>query len=294
MTSFGVMFRRDFAPELLAQFARDTEQGGFDELWVVEDLGYHGGFSQVAVALAATSGITVGLGIAPAVARNAAFLAMEAATTARMFPGRFHLGLGHGVETWMEQVGATPTSWLGSIEEVTVATKLLMSGQSVSMHGRHVRLDDVVLIHPVPSPRPLVSFGVRQPKSIALAGRVADGVILAECSGPRYVAETRQAIGPDARLTVFINATSDVDAARAEVDKRLAEPRFTTQLAAYAAGDADLYQELIISGDRSSWRTQADRWVAAGADAIVWVPLTTDPPEILAGFVEALAAPPPA
>lgn len=289
MTSLGVMFRRDFAPELLADFARNAERGGFDELWVVEDLGFHGGFSQVAVALCATSRLTVGLGIAPAVARNAAYLAMETATIARIFPERFHLGLGHGVETWIAQVGATPTSWLRSIEEVTVATKLLMAGQAVSMHGQHVRLDDVTLVHPVPDPLPLVSFGVRQPKSIALAGQVADGVILAECSGPRYVRETRQAIGPDARLTVFINATADIDAARAEIDTRLAQPRFTTQLGAYADSDADLYQELIISGDPASWLEQTNRWIAAGADAIVWVPLTTDPAGVLATFVDALA-----
>jgi 5,10-methylenetetrahydromethanopterin reductase len=289
-TSFGVMFRRDFAPELLAGFAKRVEEAGFDELWVVEDLGYHGGFAQAVAALAVTERITVGIGIAPAVARNAAFLAMEVATTARMFPGRFHMGLGHGVDTWMEQVGATPRSWLASLGEVTQATKRIVAGDKVSFDGRYVHLDEVVLVHPVTAVQPLISFGVRQPKSIALAADVADGVILAECSGPAYVAQTRAVIGVTARLTVFLNVTTDVAAARAEVDTRISQGRFAGQLKIYEGSDVDLYQEIIVSGPADTWMTQCQRFIAAGADSIVFVPLTTDPPEVLETLITALKA----
>ncbi len=286
------MFRRDYAPELLAGFARKVEQAGFDELWVVEDLGYCGGFTQAVAALAATERVTVGIGIAPAVVRNTAFLAMEMATAARMFPGRFHMGLGHGVDTWMAQVGATPTSWLNSLREVTQCAKRLVAGETVSFAGRHVVLDQVALVHPADggASQPLISFGVRQPKSIALARDVADGVILAECSGPAYVAETRAAIGGSSRLTVFLNATTDLAAARAEVDKRIALSRFAGQLRAYEHSDADLYRELIVSGPVGTWREQCRRFTDAGADAIVLVPLTTDPPDVLDTFIAALHA----
>lgn len=108
----GVMFRREWAPELLPDVARRVEHNGFDELWVVEDLGYHGGFTQATAALAATDELHVGLGIAPAAVRNVAYASMEVATLARLFPGRFHMGYGHGVERWMAQVGATPGSWI--------------------------------------------------------------------------------------------------------------------------------------------------------------------------------------
>lgn len=282
------MFRRDYAPELLPAFAKKTEEAGFDELWVVEDLGFHGGFSQCAAALAVTETLNVGLGIAPAVVRNAAFLAMEWATTARMFPGRFHMGLGHGVDSWIEQVGETPTSWLASLEEVTVSAKRLLAGERVTIDGRHVHLNDVGLVHPVVGPPPPISFGVRQAKSIALAGRVADGVILAECSGPAYVAETRAAIGPNSRLTVFMNATPNVEAARAEVDTRIRQGRFASQMKIYEGTDVDLHSEILISGHPSTWLNQVQRWIDAGADSIVWVPLMTESPAALDTFIEAL------
>lgn len=282
------MFRRNYPPELLAAFARRTEAAGFDELWVVEDLGFHGAFSQCAAALSVTESLTVGLGIAPAVVRNAAFLAMEWTTTARMFPGRFHLGLGHGVDSWIEQVGETPSSWLRSLEEIASTAKRLVVGENVSFDGTHVHLDNVELVHPVVGAQPLLSFGVRQPKSIALAGRVADGVILAECSGPAYVAQTRAAIGPDSRLTVFLYATPDVAAARSEIDTRLSQGRFASQLKVYEGSVVDLYTELLVSGNPTTWIDQTQRWVAAGADAIVWVPLMAEQPEALEVFEEAL------
>ena len=49
-----------------------------------------------------------------------------------------------------------------------------------------MQLDGVRLDQP-PSVVPSVLAGVQQEKSLALAGRVADGVILVEGAGPTYV-----------------------------------------------------------------------------------------------------------
>ena len=87
--NLGIMFRREHAPEALPEFARRADEAGFDELWVVEDCFYGSGIASAAVALACTETISVGVGIMPAVARNPVFTAMEVATLARLFPGRF-------------------------------------------------------------------------------------------------------------------------------------------------------------------------------------------------------------
>jgi alkanesulfonate monooxygenase SsuD/methylene tetrahydromethanopterin reductase-like flavin-dependent oxidoreductase (luciferase family) len=54
------------------------------------------------------------------------------------------------------------------------------------MHGQHVQLDDVQLDHP-PADPPGILAGVRGPKSMAVAGREAGGVVLAEPASPTYV-----------------------------------------------------------------------------------------------------------
>ncbi|NRD60055.1 LLM class flavin-dependent oxidoreductase, partial [Corallococcus exiguus] len=112
----GVMFRREQDPATLAAEARRAEALGFDQFWIVEDCFYMGGISQAAIALTATTTITVGIGINPGVAHNPAILAMEYATLARAFPGRLIGGIGHGVSEWMAQIGEKPASPMKSIE----------------------------------------------------------------------------------------------------------------------------------------------------------------------------------
>jgi 5,10-methylenetetrahydromethanopterin reductase len=278
VTTYGVMFRREWPADELIDYARQVETRGLDELWVVEDLTFHGGFTQATAALAATTQINVGIGIAPAVVRNVAYAAMEIATLAQMFPGRFHMGFGHGVDFWIEQVGAAPSSWMSSLREVVVATKQLLAGDNVTMNGEHVHLDGVQLAHPA-NVIPPIYLGVRGPRSMALAGEVADGVIFAEWSGPRYLGQVRAQIGEAPKFTAFIQASADVEALEAMMDEKMALPRFASQLAAYG-DDRPPLRELVIGGDPATWIDQAQRWVEVGASAVVFCPLPTDPVEL--------------
>ncbi|MGW2643044.1 hypothetical protein [Streptomyces sp. NPDC001348] len=59
---------------------------------MVEDLGRRSGVTQAATVLAATTDLTVGIGILPAGIRNAGFAAMELATLAQLI-----VGIGHGM-----------------------------------------------------------------------------------------------------------------------------------------------------------------------------------------------------
>lgn len=190
----GVMLPRDLPVDLVLPYARRVEELGFDELWVVEDLGFRGGIAQAGVVLASTSHLVVGIGILPAGARNAAFAAMEVATLAQLFPGRVIAGIGHGMDGWMRSVGAWPASPLTLLDEHTTAVRELLRGRPGPASGRYVDVEGLVL-EEVPSVVPPVVLGVRGPKSLALAGRVAEGILLAEPSPPEYIRAARSAAG---------------------------------------------------------------------------------------------------
>ena len=192
--ALGMCFPRTFPAALVTDVARRLEEGGADELWVIEDCFYTAGPSLVAAALSVTERLTVGLGIVPAVARTAAVTAMEFATLCALGPGRFLPGIGHGVQVWMDQMGVRPKSPLTTLEEVTVAVTRLLAGETVSMDGKVVYLQDVKLDQPPADPPPIV-LGVRGPKSLALAGRVGGGVVLAEPASPSYVRAAVEAAG---------------------------------------------------------------------------------------------------
>jgi len=216
----AAVLRPTLPPERIAEQAMAAEAAGASELWLWEDCFQTGGIAATAAALAATERIVVGIGILPAPVRNAAFAGMELATLARLHPGRVHAGFGHGLAEWMHQVGAKPASQLTLLEEVTLAVRALLRGETVETEGRYVRLRGVALDHP-PERVPPVSLGVRGPKSLRLSGRCADGTVLDASASPDDVAAARVAIDEgrseagrtDAhRLTVFAEPGADVDA----------------------------------------------------------------------------------
>jgi len=309
-TSVGVMLPRDLPAPRVIDFLRETERAGFDEVWVVEDCFFRGGIAQAAVALASTTTIRVGIGILPAAGRNAAITAMEASTLAELFPGRVMIGIGHGMPAWMRQVGAWPQSPLALLEETLVAVRGLLRGEAVTSSGRYVHLTDVVLDR-APREVPLVLAGVRGPRSLRVAGRCADGTVLAEPVTPEYLTTARRAIDPTGpHLVVAYNvAAVDDDPARARDLARtclewigdedwaahlaplpfaaeLADlRRRTTSRSEFAALLPDAWVDrLAVVGPPARARASIDALHRAGADSVVLIPAGPDPFEALAAL----------
>ncbi len=86
-------------------------------------------------------------------------------------------GLGHGVQQWMAQIGAAVPSPMTLLREYTEAVRDLLHGGTVTADGRYVQLDQVELDWP-PEQVPPVLVGARGPRTLRLAGELADGVIL--------------------------------------------------------------------------------------------------------------------
>ncbi|OBF26693.1 oxidoreductase [Mycobacterium sp. ACS1612] len=173
----GVVFRPDFRPDTLLETAAATERAGVAELWLWEDCFLQGGIAAAAAALASSETLTVGLGVLPAPLRNVVTTAMEIATLEAMFPGRLRIGIGHGVQDWMRQAGAAVASPLTLMREYVAALSDLLAGRSVTVEGRYVRLTNVQLDWPPRQPIPVL-IGGTGPKTLALAGEIAAGVVL--------------------------------------------------------------------------------------------------------------------
>lgn len=205
------MLKREVNPRDLVAHAQQ-HQTAFDELWIVEDLPYAGGIAQAATVLASTEDVVVGHGIAPAPFRNPAALAMEWAALAEMFEGRFAAGLGHGVQSWMGDIGARVASPLTLLRETHDSVSSLLAGERVDVTGRYVTLAGQQLEFP-PARNVPISLGVVGPRSLELSGEIASGTILPEGHGPVEIAQARSHLAQgaergarslsDHRLTVF-------------------------------------------------------------------------------------------
>lgn len=310
----GICFHREEAAATVVERARQAETLGFDEFWVIEDCFYTSGPTLAAAALAATSDITVGIGIMPVVARNAAMTAMEFATLTELAPGRFHAGLGHGVQSWMAQMDAKVASPLTALEETLDAVRRLLDGETLTVAGRYVTLHEVAL-QPAPTQRPLLSAGVRGPKSMEIAGRAADGVILADFVSADYVRQVREQLGDgDHRITVF--ASLAIAADREELTAmRAGIAHFVAGVASDAPislRSAPFWDELEAQAEQAGWYdavvAMPDEWWStisgiglvddaaryvdslneAGVDAVMFFPDPFNPLEATANAAECL------
>ncbi|SDG46344.1 Luciferase-like monooxygenase [Lentzea fradiae] len=177
MTTLGAVYRPQLPPEKLRSVVLAAEESGVDSLWLWEDCFLESGIAAASAALAWTSRLKVGVGLLPVPLRNVALTAMEAATLDRLFPGRVTIGIGHGVQDWMGQVGARVSSPLTLLREYTGALKALLAGERVTVDGRYVQLTGVALDWPPSAPMP-VYVGGHGAKTLALAGEAGDGTIL--------------------------------------------------------------------------------------------------------------------
>ncbi|MGW4762363.1 LLM class flavin-dependent oxidoreductase [Streptomyces pseudogriseolus] len=278
-TTLGAVFRPQLAPERLRSVVRAADAAGLEELWLWEDCFREGGISTGAAALAWSERMRVGIGLLPVPLRNVAVTAMEAASLHRMFPGRPILGVGHGVQDWMGQVGARVGSPLTLLREHLLALRALLAGETVTTKGRYVTLDGVTLDWPPSGPVEVLAGGMG-PRTVRLTGEAADGTILTadtSADGVRQwcglIREGRVAANrdPDGHRVVVYLLTATGDGAHERLRSEL------------AAEGHDPDADLGVAGDAQAVADAVRRLTESGADTVVLQPTADEPdPE---GFV---------
>ncbi|OKH66883.1 hypothetical protein EB72_04510 [Mycobacterium sp. SWH-M1] len=277
----GVVWRPDGDPRTLAPFCERAESAGVDEVWLWEDCFLHGGIAQTAVALMATRSLVVGIGVLPAPLRGVVATALEVATLATLFPGRVQVGIGHGVQDWMRQSGVAVASPLTLLREYVTGLRALLAGQTLSVAGDYVRLDGVRLDR-VPDVAVPVLIGGTGPKTLALAGAIADGVLL-DCQ--HTAASVRAALEHVARG----GADRDLDAFRRIM--YLACAPSSSDVRSRLVDEAQRWHvtpetDFGVGGSAEAIRDGAAAYRAAGIDTVVFQPIGTDPDPL--EFIESL------
>jgi alkanesulfonate monooxygenase SsuD/methylene tetrahydromethanopterin reductase-like flavin-dependent oxidoreductase (luciferase family) len=262
VTKLGAIFLPSNPPERLRGIARAADEAGLEQLWLWEDCFLNSGIAAAAAALAWTSRLQVGIGILPVPFRNVALTAMEIATLRRMFGDRALVGIGHGVQDWMGQVGAKPASPLTMLREHATALRALLQGGTVTTEGRYVRLAGVKLDWP-PDPAPDVFLGATGPKTLQLSGEVADGTILSGGTSPEGVRAALRHVGAREKHQVVVFVPAAFGATAAE---RIARQRERTGMD--FAG---------VAGDAEAVAAQVGRFAEAGATTVVLQPTDDDP-----------------
>jgi alkanesulfonate monooxygenase SsuD/methylene tetrahydromethanopterin reductase-like flavin-dependent oxidoreductase (luciferase family) len=264
MTTLGAVFLPSYPPERLRSVARAADEAGLEELWLWEDCFREGGVSTAAAALAFTERLRVGVGVLPVPLRNVALTAMEIASLTRMFPDRAIIGIGHGVIDWMHQVGAKAASPLTLLREYTDALQALLRGDRLNVDGRYVRLRDVALDWP-PEVAPPIHSAASGPKTLRLAGEVADGTILTGGTSPDEVRAAIALINEGRALAGRTDAHSITVYVPVAIGPGAAD-RLQRDKAYFGIADDAAFG---VAGDAAAIADGLEAWIAAGATTVV-------------------------
>lgn len=300
----GFVLGSGFHPAELITIARSLEANGFDSLWCSEDYFMAGGVSGAAVILGATERVTVGTGVLSVYARHPALTAMEAATLAAAYPGRFRLGLGCGGLGWLDQQGLAHPRPLKAVRGTVEAVRALLEGAELTGEYGGFAFDGVQLTY-LPDDVPPIYLGATGPKMTALAGEIADGLLLSVFSTPEFIrteqkimAEASEGSARPISTFAFVALDDSVERARAKVrpvlGAYLADGESTVMTD--AIGITGELRELARHGADHLAASMPDSWVdqlavcgdldtcvrrirelgAAGADEVALAPVTVD------------------
>ncbi len=187
----------DSGPEV-KEYGAVAEAAGFESLWVTERYFHEETFSLLGFLAAATRQIKLGLGVTNPYTRNPALLAMATATLDRLSGGRFLLGLGRSERAVIQhRMGIPYKEPFSTMKEAVSVIRALLSGEGVTFSGGGFSMEGVRLaVSPVQKGLPIYIAAIG-PRTLRLAGAVADGVLLNAYSPTGYVRyaveEVRQA-----------------------------------------------------------------------------------------------------
>lgn len=182
---FGVLVQAVDPPEEFVALVRRVEELGFDHLWVADSsLHARCAFSYLTLAAVSSTRLRLGTGITHPVTRHPAVVANALAALQDISGGRAVLGVGAGDRPVLE-LGLRPAP-VAAIEDMVTLTRRLFTGEEVTFDGTGFRTERARLVAPPASPVP-VYVAASGPRTLTLAGRVADGVIMQVGADPRCV-----------------------------------------------------------------------------------------------------------
>jgi len=164
----------EFIDEIVA-----AETFGFHGVWIADSQSiFRDPFISLTVCALRTQNMVLATGVTNPVTRHPATIACSMATLDELSGGRAILGIGTGFSS-VQTLGLKPAS-LKQMEEVTRVLRGLMARQPVLYEGREIKMI-------WPTRKVPIYFASSGPKSLQLAGRVADGVLFQVGSRPALV-----------------------------------------------------------------------------------------------------------
>jgi 5,10-methylenetetrahydromethanopterin reductase len=172
----GVVLQGAYPPGEFRSMVEAIERAGYANLWVTDSsLHARNSYAYLTLAAMTSQRLSLGTAVTNPVTRHPAITAVAAATVDEISDGRMILGIGAGDRPLLA-LGMRPAR-LASVRAAIGGIRALWSGDEVTLEDRSFELHDAHLRFPARADIPIY-ISASGPKTLELAGEIADGVIL--------------------------------------------------------------------------------------------------------------------
>ncbi len=181
----------------VAQFVSRCEVAGFDGVGILDSqMLERDVFVSMAMVAQATSRIRISSAVLNPVTRHVSVMASAIKTVSETAPGRAEFWIGRGFSS-VQTIGVPPAT-VKEMRQCVLTLKSLLSGQDVTFNGDTSKAATSRMRHG-DSQLPRILIAAHGPRTIEVAGEVADGVLLQVGIHPRSMELARQHLEAGAR-----------------------------------------------------------------------------------------------
>jgi len=174
----GLLLWSETPSRELAGLVELAEGLGYSELWYTDIRFQRDCYVGLALAAAHSDRILLGPGVSDPYSRHPALIAMAMATLDELSGGRVQLGLGTG-GSGLAEMGVAKARPLTALREAIELIRAMLTGEPVAYRGELYQLSGAGLAFKPARPSIPIFIATHSPQTLALSGRLADGILLA-------------------------------------------------------------------------------------------------------------------
>lgn len=181
----GIRLDQELNPRQCIELAVAAETSGYSSLWFAENPLHRAILPAVSACALRTDRIRLGLGIINTYQHHPSLIAMEAGALDELAAGRVLLGIGSGVGSRIARLGFDYRP-IAALRDATEIVRSLLRGEEANYRGHAFSADRVRLGFRPPRPDMPIYFASMGDRSLALCGKMADGLIVSNMCPPGY------------------------------------------------------------------------------------------------------------
>jgi 5,10-methylenetetrahydromethanopterin reductase len=179
-------------PRRCVDLANLAEANGFHSVWFAENAFNRGVLPAASACAAATLRVGIGIGVFNPYNRHPALMAMEIGALDELAQGRARLAIGSGIAAATERLGLSTDRPLAAVRDAITIVRAMLKGEEVNYAGRVFSAHKVKLEYKAPRPDMPLLMAARGEQALALAGKIADGLMISNMCPAEF---TQAAVG---------------------------------------------------------------------------------------------------